>query len=66
MMFKINIINDVLKTESLFRSDEYQNRYKRGLLYYLRDEYIVGIVFWNMAPMDERKDVATEVNPTPT
>ncbi|XP_047515412.1 apoptosis-inducing factor 1, mitochondrial-like isoform X2 [Pieris napi] len=43
------------------KSDQYQNRYKRGLLYYLRDEYIVGIVFWNMPPLEERKDIATEI-----
>ncbi|XP_026751641.2 apoptosis-inducing factor 1, mitochondrial [Galleria mellonella] len=43
------------------RSEEYQNRYKRGLIFYLRDETVVGFVFWNMPPIEDRKEVATEL-----
>ncbi|XP_047538897.1 apoptosis-inducing factor 1, mitochondrial-like [Vanessa atalanta] len=43
------------------QSEEYRNRYKRGMLFYLRDELIVGLVFWNMPPVDDRYGVATEV-----
>lgn len=41
---------------------EYKARYLRGLLCYIRNETIVGFVFWNMPPIDDRKDVATEVD----
>ncbi|XP_073954351.1 apoptosis-inducing factor 1, mitochondrial-like [Choristoneura fumiferana] len=40
---------------------EYKARYMRGLLCYIRNETIVGFVFWNMPPIDDRKDVATEI-----
>ncbi|XP_037871110.1 apoptosis-inducing factor isoform X1 [Bombyx mori] len=43
------------------KSEEYQNRYKRGIVFYLRDETVVGLVFWNMPPIDDRRDVATEI-----
>ncbi|XP_028168739.1 apoptosis-inducing factor 1, mitochondrial-like isoform X2 [Ostrinia furnacalis] len=43
------------------KSEEYKNRYKRGLVFYLRDEIVVGMVFWNMPPIDDRKEVATEL-----
>ncbi|XP_050682782.1 apoptosis-inducing factor 1, mitochondrial-like [Leptidea sinapis] len=43
------------------KSEQYQNRYKRGLIYYLRDETVVGIVFWNWPHIDDRKDVAVEL-----
>ncbi|KAJ0172493.1 hypothetical protein K1T71_011632 [Dendrolimus kikuchii] len=43
------------------KSAEYQNRYKRGMLFYLRDETIAGMVFWNMPPIDDRKEVVTEM-----
>ncbi|XP_063384580.1 apoptosis-inducing factor 1, mitochondrial-like [Cydia fagiglandana] len=42
-------------------SAEYRERYKRGMLCYLRDETIVGFVFWNMPPIADRKEVATEI-----
>jgi hypothetical protein len=44
-----------------YRSEEYQNRYKRGMLFYLRDETVVGMLFWNFPPIEDRKEVATEV-----
>ncbi|XP_038218740.1 apoptosis-inducing factor 1, mitochondrial-like [Zerene cesonia] len=56
-----SVSNDVCDRPCYKKSDEYQSRYKRGLLFYLRDETIVGIVFWNMPPMEDRKDVATEI-----
>lgn len=31
-------------------------------MFYLRDETVVGLVFWNMPPIDDRRDVATEVS----
>ncbi|XP_035442549.1 apoptosis-inducing factor 1, mitochondrial isoform X2 [Spodoptera frugiperda] len=40
---------------------DYFNRYKRGLLFYLRDETVVGFAFWNMPPIEDRKAVATEL-----
>ncbi|XP_047027846.1 apoptosis-inducing factor 1, mitochondrial-like isoform X1 [Helicoverpa zea] len=43
------------------RSAEYVNRYKRGLLFYLRDEVVVGFVFWNMPAIEDRREVATEL-----
>nr|XP_034836353.1 apoptosis-inducing factor 1, mitochondrial-like [Maniola hyperantus] len=43
------------------KADEYKNRYKRGLLFYLRDQTIVGLVFWNLPPVDDRYEVATEI-----
>ncbi|XP_072945364.1 apoptosis-inducing factor 1, mitochondrial-like [Epargyreus clarus] len=43
------------------KSEEYQNRYKRGILFYLRDETIVGMVFWNIPPVDDRKMAVTEM-----
>ncbi|KAL4703332.1 hypothetical protein ACJJTC_013098 [Scirpophaga incertulas] len=43
------------------KSEEYQNRYKRGMLFYLRDETVVGMVFWNFPPIEDRKEVVTEM-----
>ncbi|CAH0663642.1 unnamed protein product [Spodoptera exigua] len=43
------------------KSAEYFNRYKRGMLFYLRDEVVVGFTFWNMPPIEDRKAVATEI-----
>ncbi|KAL0830163.1 hypothetical protein ABMA28_003620 [Loxostege sticticalis] len=43
------------------KSEEYQNRYKRGMVFYLRDEIVVGMVFWNMPPIEDRKEVVTEL-----
>ncbi|XP_030023365.2 apoptosis-inducing factor 1, mitochondrial [Manduca sexta] len=43
------------------KSEEYQNRYKRGILFYLRDEIVVGMVFWNLPPIEDRKEVVTEM-----
>ncbi|CAH2264642.1 jg6250 [Pararge aegeria aegeria] len=43
------------------KADEYKNRYKRGMVFYLRDETIVGLVFWNLPPVDDRYEVATEI-----
>ncbi|CAK1588880.1 unnamed protein product [Parnassius mnemosyne] len=43
------------------KTDEYKNRYKRGMLMYLRDETVVGFVFWNMPPIEDRSAVATEI-----
>ncbi|XP_013139250.1 PREDICTED: apoptosis-inducing factor 1, mitochondrial isoform X1 [Papilio polytes] len=43
------------------KSNEYQTRYLRGLLMYMRDETVVGFVFWNMPPIDDRAAVATEI-----
>lgn len=43
------------------RSEEYKNRYKRGMLFYLRDEIVVGMMFWNVPPVDDRYMAATEV-----
>ncbi|RVE51192.1 hypothetical protein evm_004157 [Chilo suppressalis] len=43
------------------KREEYQNRYKRGMLFYLRDETVVGMVFWNFPPIEDRKGVATEI-----
>ncbi|KPI98287.1 Putative apoptosis-inducing factor 1, mitochondrial [Papilio xuthus] len=43
------------------KSNEYQSRYLRGLLMYMRDETVVGFVFWNMPPIDDRAAVATEI-----
>ncbi|CAG9572000.1 unnamed protein product [Danaus chrysippus] len=43
------------------KSEEYKNRYKRGMLFYLRDETVVGMIFWNMPPVDDRYMAATEL-----
>ncbi|XP_052744561.1 putative apoptosis-inducing factor 1, mitochondrial [Bicyclus anynana] len=43
------------------KADEYKSRYKRGMLFYLRDETVVGMVFWNIPPVDDRYEAATEV-----
>ncbi|XP_060806156.1 apoptosis-inducing factor 1, mitochondrial [Amyelois transitella] len=43
------------------QSETYEHKYKRGLLFYLRDETVVGFTFWNMPPIDDRKMVATEL-----
>ncbi|XP_049878849.1 apoptosis-inducing factor 1, mitochondrial-like [Pectinophora gossypiella] len=40
---------------------EYKSRYSCGILFYLRDEYVVGIVFWNLKPIEDRMEVATEI-----
>ncbi|KOB78257.1 Uncharacterized protein OBRU01_02758 [Operophtera brumata] len=34
---------------------------QRGIMFYLRDETVVGMMFWNIPPVDDRKDVVTEV-----
>ncbi|KAJ8721101.1 hypothetical protein PYW08_006566 [Mythimna loreyi] len=40
---------------------EYFNRYKRGMLFYLRDEIVVGFVFWNLPPIEDRLEVCNEL-----
>lgn len=32
------------------------------MLFYLRDETVVGMIFWNMPPVDDRYMAATEVS----
>ncbi|CAH2055603.1 unnamed protein product, partial [Iphiclides podalirius] len=43
------------------RTEEYKNRYLRGMLMYMRDDTVVGFVFWNMPPIEDRSAVATEI-----
>ncbi|XP_026333696.1 uncharacterized protein LOC113240576 [Hyposmocoma kahamanoa] len=42
-------------------TEEYRNRYKRGMLFYLRDEVVVGMLFWNFPPIEDRYEVCTEM-----
>ncbi|KAJ8728510.1 hypothetical protein PYW07_006206 [Mythimna separata] len=43
------------------KGTEYYNRYKRGMLFYLRDEIVVGFVFWNLPAIDDRLEVCNEL-----
>lgn len=43
------------------RKDEYRTRYKRGLVFYLQDDVVTGIVFWNLPWEKERLRVVKEV-----
>ncbi|XP_075982271.1 apoptosis-inducing factor 1, mitochondrial-like [Anticarsia gemmatalis] len=41
---------------------EYEARYRHGILFYLREETVVGFLFWNMKEtIEDRLEVATEL-----
>ncbi|KAI5636934.1 pyridine nucleotide-disulfide oxidoreductase domain-containing protein [Phthorimaea operculella] len=42
-------------------SESYRNRYKRGMMFYLRDDIVVGMVFWNFPPIEDRYEVVCEM-----
>ncbi|KAJ2945272.1 hypothetical protein O0L34_g9350 [Tuta absoluta] len=51
----------VLKKPCYKESDSYRNRYKRGMMFYLRDDIVVGLVFWNFPPIEDRYEVVREI-----
>ncbi|XP_048481332.1 apoptosis-inducing factor 1, mitochondrial-like [Plutella xylostella] len=44
-----------------YQDPNYEARYEKGIIFYLEEETIVGVALWNIPPIDNRRDVVTEI-----